>query len=256
MPSNNLTCFGVGGTATRVYYQGSGGNIYEFAWVNGWVHNQLTGSGGLATGAPSAVAGTALACFGVDGTASRVYYQGPSGNIYELAWVNGWVHNQLTGSGGLATGAPSAAAGTALACFGVGGTASRVYYVVLTANANNNVWELAWDNGWSSSELNTASVSVAPPVSGNSGIACFGVGGAATRLYYLSSDGTVMNEMAWQNRWVNRALWIIQPPASPVAAPTGGLTGNVNYFVADGGCWAGSAHPRACVRFQDARRTS
>jgi hypothetical protein len=51
-------------------------------------------------------------------------------DVAELYWANGWGYNQLTGNGGLASGAPSPAPDSPLACFGVNGSDSRVYYLV------------------------------------------------------------------------------------------------------------------------------
>jgi hypothetical protein len=148
-PGSPLACFGVNGSASRVYYLVSNLafvdpviDVYELSWNNGWAYNKLTGAGGAAGGAPSALLG-GLACFGVNGSASRVYYNGPNHDVYELYWDNGWAYNKLTGAGGKAPSAPPAAPGTALTCFGVNGSDSRIYYI----DANDHVNELAWVNG-------------------------------------------------------------------------------------------------------------
>jgi hypothetical protein len=81
-----LTCFGVNGSATRVYYLDQGHQLNEMAWENGWVHNPL---------GVTAAAGSALTCFGVNGSATRVYYLDQGQRLNEMAWENGWVHNLL-----------------------------------------------------------------------------------------------------------------------------------------------------------------
>src|SRR6516165_10124565 len=73
----------------------------------------------------SAASGSALTCFGVNGSASRVYYRSGDGHVRELGWVGTWVATEPTAL----TGAPPAASGSALTCFGVNGTDSRVYYL-------------------------------------------------------------------------------------------------------------------------------
>jgi hypothetical protein len=88
----------------------------------------------------TAGAQSSLACFGVNGSDSRVYYLDSSNHVNELAWEDGWVHNDITAL----TGAAPAIGGSALACFGVNGSDSRVYYL----DSNNVVNELAWDNRW------------------------------------------------------------------------------------------------------------
>jgi len=157
-PGSALACFGVNGSASRVYYLRptisenlNTFDVSELYWDNGWGYNALTGPGGRASGAPSAAPGSALACFGVNGSASRVYYFVNNlsfvenrTDVYELYWDNGWGYNQLTGTGGKAGNAPSAATGSGLACFGVNGSASRIYYFDLS----NDINELYWDNGW------------------------------------------------------------------------------------------------------------
>ncbi len=37
-----------------------------------------------------------ITCFGVDGSASRVYYVGQDLSVTELAWEGHWVYNDLT----------------------------------------------------------------------------------------------------------------------------------------------------------------
>jgi hypothetical protein len=229
-PGSALACFGVQGTKGRVYYFDENNQVNELAYENGWSNNRLPGgipsgrssplacfgvrkqdsrvyyvdeynqvselawNGGGWTNAelPGSVAapGSALACFGVQGTDSRVYYFDENNQVNELAWNgSGWSNGELPGY---------AAPGSALACFGVQGTDSRVYYF----DENNQVNELAWnDSGWSNGKL----LAYAAP---GSPLACFGAGGTATvgwsdggtdsRVYYLNSDGRVV-ELAWRN---------------------------------------------------------
>ena len=98
-----LTCYGVGGSDSRVYYVD--GHVNELAWVgNTWVHSDITALGG----GPSPVQSldTGLTCYGVSGSDARVYYLNSSdGHVNELAWVgNRWVNSDLAAL----TGAPPA----------------------------------------------------------------------------------------------------------------------------------------------------
>jgi hypothetical protein len=90
------------------------------------------------------VAGSALTCFGVDGSDSRVYYLASSNNhVIELAWAGDhWVDTDLTKA------APVPVAGSALACFGVAGSASRVYYLDSDSYLNELAWADTWVHGW------------------------------------------------------------------------------------------------------------
>ena len=47
--------------------------------------------------APAAAAGSALACFGVNGSATRLYYLDGNSHVNELAWNNNaWVNTNIT----------------------------------------------------------------------------------------------------------------------------------------------------------------
>ncbi len=247
-----LTCFGVDGDYSRVYYLkptvGTNLNVPDVAelyWDNGWGSNILTGPGGEAGNAPSPAPGSALTCFGVNGSASRVYYTagepsltGPTPtDVYELYWDNGWNYHKLTGANGQAAGAPSAVPGSALTCFGVNGSASRVYYIKPTAGTNVNtqdVAELYWDNGWNYHVLtgDQGEVPMAPPAVPGSPLACFGVNGSASRVYYLGGEPRFVDQIAdvyelyWDNGWNYHKLTGAngQAAGAPSAVPGSALT--------------------------------
>jgi hypothetical protein len=197
-PGSALTCFGVRTTNTRLYFLVNTSNanendVFELAWEPGWNVTNLTQH----IAAPPARAGSALACFGVGGTDSRVYYLGTDNHVYELAWANGWGHNDIS----KLTGAPAALTGSALACFGVNGADSRVYYLTEEGAqpGQAHVIELAWANNWKRPPVNvTAQTTGAKQAQAGSALACFGVNGSDSRVYYFDSDGHV-NELAWAN---------------------------------------------------------
>jgi hypothetical protein len=92
-----LACYGTNGVDSRVYYFDSNRHVIELAWntpehPNAWGWNDITKA---APGAPAAVGGSALACYGVNGADSRVYYFDPTKFVIELAWDNGWSKNVL-----------------------------------------------------------------------------------------------------------------------------------------------------------------
>jgi hypothetical protein len=204
-----LTCFGVGGVATRVYFLDTSNDVYEAAWESGWVTTNLT----VAAKAPSAGMFSGLTCFGVGGTATRVYYADTNGDVYELAWENGsWVATNVTAKAG----APRADGGNNLTCFGVGGTDSRVYYTDTVS-----VYELAWENGgWVATNI-TAKAGAASIYRGTP-LTCFGVGGTTSRIYYLDNNSHVQ-ELAWETGgWV--ATDVTARAGGPAANTEGGLT--------------------------------
>ncbi len=170
-----LTCFGVNGSATRLYYLDPNNHVNELAWNNGWSNTDTT----AAAGSPVAASGSALACFGVNGSATRLYYLDASNHVNELAWNNGWSNTDMTA----AAGSSVAASGSALACFGVNGSATRLYYL----DASNHVNELVWNNGWSNTDMTAAAGS--PGAASGSALACFG-GTAAPRAFITWTQTT------------------------------------------------------------------
>jgi hypothetical protein len=136
-PNSALTCFGSGGSDSRVYFFGNDGHIHEIAYAGStWTHTDLTQKVG---GAKPQV-GRALGCYGRGGVDPRVYYLGTDNHVWELAGPS-WVANDLT----MLAGASPALANTGLTCFGWGGTDGRVYYL---GSDEPKIYELAWKNGW------------------------------------------------------------------------------------------------------------
>ena len=140
IPSTPLTCFGVGGSATRLYYLDGGGHVHELAWDNGWTDTDIT----FLTNSTAAASFTTLTSFGVGGSATRLYYLDASSNAHEIAWDNGWAVSQLP---------ITPTAGSALACFGYGGSDTRLYYLGELSPGNFYVNELSWQNGWVNTPL-------------------------------------------------------------------------------------------------------
>ena len=71
-------------------------------------------------------------------TKNSVYYLGPSFNLYQLGWDEGWTWNQETGTGGR----PSVAAGTGISAY-----VNTIYdgnesFYLSTVNGNLHIWQL------------------------------------------------------------------------------------------------------------------
>ena len=201
-----IACFGLGANLDpRVYYQGTDGHLHEIAFNPGWSTTDITS----AASAPSAVAGTAIACFGLgESRLPRVYFQSDDGHVHEIAWNPHWSTTDITG----AIGAPPARAGTAIACFGLGANLDpRVYY----QTDDGHVHELAYNAGWSTTDITTASN--APSAVAGTAIACFGLGESLLpRVYFQSDDGHV-HEIAWNPHWSTTDITTAggAPPAAP-----------------------------------------
>jgi hypothetical protein len=199
--------------------------VNELAWEDGWLPpTDLMVTTGDA--APAAQ-GSSLACYGVGGVAARVYYLDGNGHVNQLWWdgEGGWssVGRDLTAITGVAPAAP----GSSLACYGVGGTDARVYYL----DGNGHVYELAWEqDGWVPTDLmvKTGAASAVP----GSSLACYGVGGDQARVYYIGADDDGTNpsvfELAWEGGWV--------PPndlGALTGAPTPALTSSLTCYGVD-----------------------
>ena len=140
------------------------------------------------------MSGTALACFGKDGTAARVYYIDES-NVWEAGWNNGnWSLVNVTSK---ATGNPPRARNV-LACFGIGGAKPRIYYF----DAPGNVWELAWNDGpWSATNVTSRAAGNPPQAAPFSALTCFGYSGLHPRIYYFDMNGNLWELMIDGEQW-------------------------------------------------------
>ena len=89
-----------------------------------------------------------------------------------------------------------AQAGSSLACFGAGGSATRLYYL----GVDNAVNVLGWAaGGW---EADTLDLEAAP----NSPLACFGVNGNDPRVYFIDPDSRIIEMALRAGQWTVQAL--------------------------------------------------
>jgi cytolysin (calcineurin-like family phosphatase) len=189
-PNSALACFGVSGSATRLYYLDVDSDVHELAWDGRWFDNDISAQ---SNARGPAATGSALACFGVSGSATRLYYLDVDSEVHQLAWGGGtWSDDNLSAT----SNAGPAASGSALACFGVNGSGPRVYYL----DVDSEVHQLAW-GGSTWSDDNLSATSNAGPAASGSALACFGVNGSDPRVYYLDSNSEV-HELAW-----NDGIW-------------------------------------------------
>jgi hypothetical protein len=232
-----LTSFEVTGGAPRVYYLDVNSHVNELAWENGWVPpTDLT----ALTHAAPAAAGSPLTCFGVNGVASRVYYLDANSHVNELAWENGWVNTDLTAlvamlvsgprqtveGGWLGAGVDMNITVQITAPPGYQWDGQQPIIALLDTRTNssslpgpgeasvNSATLDASGNlvvsvhcGWTTGDPVEVTVSAkfAIPAAAGSPLTCFGVNGVASRVYYLDANSHV-NELAWENGWVNNLL--------------------------------------------------
>lgn len=226
-----ITCFGVDGKATRVYYFDEQGRVIELGWGadNSWYADPISET----AGAPPAAPGSGITCFGAVGRATRLYYFDTSGQVVQIRWQDDlW---QSAPIGALTASRPSGG-GMAITCFGVAGTVPRVYYF----DADGNPIELGFgaDGKWYSRVIPTYELLAA----GDSGIACLGVNGQATRLYYFAVDGSLV-EVGWgsDNRWyaanLSASAGAPQSAGSVACFAEGGTATRLYYLTSGPSLW-------------------
>ncbi|MGW0228123.1 C1 family peptidase [Actinopolymorpha singaporensis] len=205
-PGSGMCSFGIGGTASRVYYISADGHIHELSWSGNWYHGDVS----ALTGAPPAVTGSGLTGFAINGSSPCVYYIGEEGHVHELSWSGQtWRHLDVSAL----TGAPFATAASGIASVAYNGDSPRVYYI----SADGHVRELSWSNGWYAGDVTGATG--AGPAAVGTAVTAFGHAGSNIWIYYLAEGGNV-NELGWQGNWFHNDLTAItqSPPAAPVSA--------------------------------------
>ena len=228
--TRHIASFGIGGTIPRVHvYDSFARHIFE-AGEGGdgdWYNGELIG----VTGAPrpSADYYDAIASFALGGQTSRIYYFDEDEisrdrQVAELGWGDDdrWYAAKV----GVLAQAPPARQGSDIACFGVNGGASRVYYFA----DDGSVIELAWQGGGRWSWANISADIGAPAAHVDSDLACFAVGGWATRLYYFDADAQVV-EIGWS---AQEEDWYFAAAGRSAGAPPSGPEKVVGCFGVDG----------------------
>ena len=83
---------------TRLYYLDGNSHVNELAWNNNaWVNTNITANVTDPPAPKAAAAGSPLACFGVNGSTTRLYYLDANNHVNELAWNNNaWVNTNIT----------------------------------------------------------------------------------------------------------------------------------------------------------------
>lgn len=220
----NVTCFGRGGSAPRVYYSDVGNHIIELAWVGRWIVNDLTA---LTVGEISDLP-SAKACFGVSGNDSRVYFPAVSPSlgvhVSELAWVGGrWVQTNITERARVLIPTFDALSDKRLTCCGLGDS-PHVYCAM-----GDHVVELALAplGGWTHKDV--TAITGAPAIAPDSDLTCFGFyqtafgfGQTGVRVYYQDRHGHV-NELAWDVETFQdpEGNWVHSDVTALAGAPAG-----------------------------------
>jgi hypothetical protein len=110
--------------------------------------------------------------------------------VFESAWSGTWQDaSPVPGA--------IAAPGSAITCFGVNGADSRVYYFDKDHYVNESAWP---PSGWSSGRIKLSGGQLPPFAASKSGLACYGAGGSASRVYYVDSQG-LLHELEWEGFW-------------------------------------------------------
>jgi Fungal fucose-specific lectin len=208
MSESNLCCFANNSATPRLFYLGSTGNVHLASWAppnSEWLFSNLTS---LVHGADPAAPDSALACFAGDGTDSHVHFLNSKSEVCQIAFENNqWAFHNLTQDAkpfDPKQPVKSAAPGSALTCFGLNGTDTRVYYV----DSDANVCQIAFEtNQWISHNLSQAATPADPkqpvkPAAPGTALTCFGAHGSDARVYFVDKNGSVCEIAFVNNKWV------------------------------------------------------
>jgi Fungal fucose-specific lectin len=233
-----LAGFRIGDADPRVYFLDAAAHVQELAYFQRrWHHRDVT----AATGAPAAVASSALTGFRVTSTDGRVYFLNDAGHVQELAYFQGgWHHRDVTA----ASAAPAAVASSALVGFSASGD-SRVYYL----NPAGHVQELVFlQGGWHHRDVTADSG--APAAVANSALAGLTVRSQISdgsifldsRVYYLDPAGHVQELAYFQGGWHHRD--VTAASAAPAAVANSALAGLTISVHIQGGSSVDVSDPR------------
>ena len=172
LAGSSLTCFGAGGSATRLYYLGVDNAVNVLGrTANGWGADTLD---------LEAAPNSPLTCFGFNGNDPRVYFIDPDSRIIEMALKAGqWTVRTLPGQ---------PAHDSPLTCFGLHGTNTRLYYV----GTDRQVHELAADqNG------NFQNQAFGAKVAAGSGLTCHPDPEGQARVFYVDATDHLIHALAF-----------------------------------------------------------
>jgi hypothetical protein len=196
-----LASMAVSANDIRLYYINIASRVSELAW-NGtsWANSTLPSG--------EAKANTSLTCFIINGHDLRLYYVNAANQINELrrpATTSGWTNNLLPSN--------QVRPNSPVTSFAVAGTEPRIYYI----DTQDHVNELAWIGHWTNQVLPSgrAFPPFANPAYSDSGLACIGLNGRDSRVYYVDESAR-LNSLKWVgDHWVNDVLF--EPaPAGPI----------------------------------------
>ncbi len=205
----------------HINFIGAEGHVWELVYTDGWLLNDLTN----AAGAPIAVINGPI-----DGYPSNfnqqqhVNFLGAENHVHELFYDGGrWQHNDLT----VAAGAPNANADTALVGYV---TEFNEQQHVIFIGPNNHVFELVYDNGWTSNDLTANAGAQNFPAASGSALAGYATAfNQQQHVNYVGFDGHI-HELVYDGSWKHNDL--TQQASVPGApdAPNAALGSALNSF--------------------------
>ena len=216
-------------TVQHINFLTADGHVHELWFDNAWHTDDLT----AATGAPAAAAGTALTGYTTNNaTVQHINFLTADGHVHELWFDNAWHTDDLTA----ATGAPAAAAGTALTGYT---TSNATVQHINFLTADGHVHELWFDNAWHTDDLTAATG--APAAAAGTALTGYTTSNATVQhINFLTADGHV-HELWFDNAWHTDDLTAATgaPAAAAGTALTGYTTSNatvqhINFLTADG----------------------
>ncbi|HTD25092.1 MAG TPA: hypothetical protein VK738_20760 [Terriglobales bacterium] len=225
----NIAAVIIGNGQQRVYYLSPDNRIHELRFDGQWKDQEIHDTDGRPI---AAAAHSPLVAFTINGL-PKVYFVSTGNHVQELDFVDGkgWVNNDVTDQARQNDrDTPDAQPLSSLTGFAISDTDKQLPRVYFVSDANQ-VWELAWNNGWHSRQ-----VSDQPPAQGQTSLAGMTVKGDP-RIYYIGEGNSVHQARydAVADRWINSDLSAETPQKqraaahSPLACVNFGSTPRVYY---------------------------
>jgi hypothetical protein len=226
---SHLTCYATDAPFPHVYYFDTSNNVNELAWDPNnhlWLYNPIASQADRSAGrsprpAPQAVPGSALTCYAYKDVAHVYYFDtstGPtsatppprvSNRVSQLAWDNPghdnnwfWVWTPI----GQDDGAPQAAAGSGLTCYGDNDGKAHIYYLDQTSNVIELQLVDPNNRRWVANCIGQDAR--APQAAAGSALTCYADNDGKAHIYYLDQTSNVI-ELRWDDpvhRWVSDTI--------------------------------------------------
>ncbi|HLI52500.1 MAG TPA: hypothetical protein VKU87_11945 [Thermomicrobiaceae bacterium] len=191
-------------------------HVYEIVYKDSWGFTDLT----AVSGAPDVASGSQLDGYATPWNSQQhVNYIGPNNHVYEIVYKDSWGNTDLMA----ASGAPAAAAGSALAGYAsTWNNQQHVNYI----GTDNHVYEIVYKDSWGHTDLTAAAG--APAAAPGSALDGYTSGGNQLHVDYIGADHHV-HELYFDTAWHHTDLTAAAgAPAAAAGSPLDGYISSGN----------------------------